>query len=70
MDRGYNDYSLYGSWTAEKIFFVTRLKEGAVYQVVEQRQPPQKRNVLLDEIIQLTGVGAFDSNGTMKVNQK
>lgn len=60
MDRGYNDYALYGSWTAEKVFFVTRLKEGAVYRVVEQRQPPQNRNVLADEIIQLTGKGAFE----------
>lgn len=59
-DRGYNDYSLYGSWTADGVFFVTRLKDGAVYRVVERRQPPQNRNVLSDEIIQLTGVGAFE----------
>jgi len=60
MDRGYNDYSIYGSWTADGIFFVTRLKDGAVYRVVERRQPPQNRNVISDEIIQLTGVGAFE----------
>lgn len=60
IDRGYNDYSLYGSWTADGVFFVTRLKEGTVYRVVEQRQSPQNRNVLSDEIIQLTGVGAFE----------
>jgi hypothetical protein len=60
MDRGYNDYAIYGSWTAEGVFFVTRLKDDAVYQVVERRQPPQNRNVLTDEIIQLTGKGALD----------
>jgi hypothetical protein len=60
MDRGYNDYALYGSWTADKVFFVTRLKDGAVYQVIEQRQPPQNRNVVSDEIIQLTGKDAWE----------
>jgi hypothetical protein len=24
MDRGYNDYGLFGRWTAEEIYFVTR----------------------------------------------
>lgn len=60
MDRGYNDYALYGSWTADKVFFVTRLKDGTVYRVIEQRQPPQNRNVLSDEIIQLTGKDAWE----------
>lgn len=55
MDRGYNDYSLFGSWTANKVYFVTRLKTNAVYEVLEQRVPPQNRNILSDEIIQLTG---------------
>jgi hypothetical protein len=27
MDRGYNDYDLFGAWTDRGIFFVTRLKE-------------------------------------------
>jgi hypothetical protein len=26
MDRGYNDYALFGQWTAREIYFVTRLK--------------------------------------------
>ncbi|MCK5348736.1 MAG: IS4 family transposase, partial [Desulfobacula sp.] len=29
MDRGYTDYKLFAFWTAQKIFFVTRLKENA-----------------------------------------
>jgi hypothetical protein len=59
LDRGFNDYALYGSWTADGVFFVTRMKEGAVYQVIAQRQPPQNRHVLTDEIVQLTGVGVW-----------
>jgi hypothetical protein len=26
MDRGYNDYALFGTWTERKIYFVTRLR--------------------------------------------
>lgn len=36
MDRGYNDYGLFGKWTAEEIYLVTRLKENAAYNVVEE----------------------------------
>ena len=42
MDRAYNDYILFGPWTAKGIFFVTRLKENAVYEVVEDRPVPKK----------------------------
>ena len=37
MDRGYNDYKLFGNWTDNGIFFVTRLKENADYEVIEER---------------------------------
>src|SRR5437764_1275231 len=36
MDRGYNDYALFGRWTAQEIYFVTRLKDNAAYQVTNQ----------------------------------
>src|SRR5207245_3844346 len=41
MDRGYNDYGLFGKWSAEQIYFVTRLKENAVYEVVEECAIPR-----------------------------
>lgn len=55
FDRAYNDYSLFSTWTVNGIFFVTRQKENAVYEVVEQRRPPRHRFILSDEIIRLTG---------------
>jgi len=58
MDRGYNDYTLLGLWTEEGVFFVTRMKDNAVYDVVEEREVPQHRNILKDQIVRLTGVGA------------
>lgn len=58
MDRGYNDYGLFDRWCDEDVFFVTRLKDNAVYEVVERREVPKGGNILSDETIQLTGTGA------------
>lgn len=58
MDRAYNDYKQFAQWTEEGVYFVTRMKDNAVYEVVEEREVPQQRNILSDEIIVLTGVGA------------
>jgi DDE family transposase/uncharacterized protein DUF4372 len=58
MDRGYNDYGLFGKWTAEEIYFVTRLKENAAYEVVEECAVPKGRNIRSDQLIRLTGVQA------------
>ena len=33
MDRGYTDYALFGRWTLAGVFFVTRLKDNAVFTV-------------------------------------
>ena len=54
-DRGYTDYALFAQWTAQGVFFVTRMKDNAVYEVVGERDVPQDRNILKDELIQLTG---------------
>jgi len=56
-DRGYNDYGLFGRWTAQGVFFVTRLKDNAQYEVVEAHAPPQNRGILCDQTIRLTGLG-------------
>ena len=58
MDRGYNDYGLFGKWTVEEIYFVTRLKENAAYDVVEQCAVPQDRNIRSDQLIRFTGAQA------------
>jgi hypothetical protein len=55
MDRGYNDYGLFGRWTDQKIYFVTRLKDNAAYEVQEKGPLPAHRNILADELIQFTG---------------
>jgi hypothetical protein len=55
MDRGYNDYSLFARWTDRQIGFVTRLKENAVYEVVNRATGPLPANILADQLIRFTG---------------
>ena len=55
MDRGYNDYALFGRWTAQEIYFVTRLKDNAVYEVVANCAVPKNRNIRADQVIRLSG---------------
>lgn len=55
VDRGYVDYAWFGSLTAQDVFFVTRMKEGAAYEVVEKRRVLETGLVIRDEVIRLTG---------------
>jgi hypothetical protein len=55
FDRAYNDYGLFGIWTQNGIFFVTRMKENALYVVEEERNIPLNRSILSDQIIRLIG---------------
>jgi len=59
-DRAYNDYRLFDKWTRTGVYFVTRMKDNAHYQVVENRPIPQNRHILKDQIIRLTGIGAIE----------
>ena len=36
-DRGYNDYRCLGNGPTEDVYFVTRMKENALYEVIEER---------------------------------
>jgi len=57
-DRGYNDYRLFAKWTQREVYFVTRMKDNTLYQVVEEHPVPANRHILKDQTIRLTGVGA------------
>lgn len=58
IDRGYNDYRLFGQWTEAGVWFVTKMKSNASYAVVEKRRGLVERNILSDEIIRLSGAEA------------
>ncbi|CAO0819622.1 hypothetical protein DFAR_1040009 [Desulfarculales bacterium] len=41
LDRGYQDYDLFGKWTGQGVFFVTHLKSNAVVEVMTNRPGPK-----------------------------
>jgi hypothetical protein len=53
-DRAYNDYRLFGRWTAQDVYVVTRMKDNAQYKVVGKREVPPNRNILKDELIEFS----------------
>ena len=61
MDRGYVDYTWFGRLTTDGVFFVTRLKDNALYRVLERRRVPAHSQIRRDEVIRLTGAGAADA---------
>jgi len=57
-DLGYTDYAWYAQLTAQKIFFVTRQKRNARYEVLERRKVNTYQGLLSDHTIRLTGAKA------------
>ena len=53
FDRGYNDFLWFVTLTLQGVWFVTRMKDGTRYRVVERRAVPRNGNVLRDEVIEL-----------------
>lgn len=59
-DRGYTDYALYARWTDSDVYFVSRLRDNAVFEVLKERDIAQGQSVLKDQIIRLTSKHARD----------
>ena len=55
VDRGYYDFELFARWKNSGVFFVTRLKGDAAYEVVKGCPLPQHSNVLYYQLIRFTG---------------
>lgn len=55
IDRGYYDFDLFAQWNHSGVFFVTRLKENAAYEVIQDYAVPAHSNVLVDQDIRLSG---------------
>jgi hypothetical protein len=57
FDKAYNNYKLFAKWTEKQIWFVTRMKDNAVYEVEkvvsENAIPDGKAGVLKEEKINL-----------------
>jgi len=59
-DLGYTDYAWYAQLTTQKIFFVTRQKRNAAYEVVERHRVNKSQGLLSDQTIRLTGVKSLE----------
>jgi putative transposase len=59
-DLGYTDYAWYAQLTSQKIFFVTRQKRNAAYEVLERHSVNKSQGLLSDQIIRLTGVKSLE----------
>ena len=55
FDKGYVDYSWFNSLNEQGIYFVTRQKTHARYQVLERRRPPPGSAIDCDQTIALSG---------------
>ena len=55
MDRGYLDYAWFARLEAQRVIFVTRMKEKTAYDVVATRPVPTRGGIVADEQIVLTG---------------
>lgn len=67
MDRGYTDYALFGRWSEQGVYFVTRLKDDAQIEVVEERTPPARSAIIKDQLIRLTSpAGQRDCPHTLR----
>ena len=45
FDRGLVDYRQWADWTKQGIYFVTRLKKNADYQVIKSNKVPKNKNI-------------------------
>jgi hypothetical protein len=56
VDRGYTDFGWFAELTAAGVYFVTRMKDRTVYEVVTRHPVPSVGGVVADEWIALRGV--------------
>ena len=65
MDRAYTDYRLFGQWTERGVFFVTRMKSNAQYEVIHAI-PGGENGVRRVEWIRLTGTAAKECSQALR----
>lgn len=60
FDKGYINYKLYADWTAQSVFFVTRMKQNATYRVISEDEKSDVLEaincggIIKDQIVELS----------------
>jgi len=62
FDKGYIDYQWFADLTNKGVSFVTRLRTGTVYDVLEDRKCDSNKGVICDRTIELTSLHAVKRN--------
>jgi putative transposase len=62
FDKGYSSYTWHKSLTDKGIFFVTRIRSNAVYEIIKTNPVKAGNGVISDEIIRYTSVRASKYN--------
>lgn len=65
FDKGYIDYQWFADLTNQGISFVTRMRLGTVFDVIEQRECNSDKGVISDQIIELSSEHAKKRNAPM-----
>ncbi len=55
FDRGYTDYKQYSTYCKEGIYFVTRLKRNACFDILEEAETDHYEDISLDRSISMNG---------------
>lgn len=61
MDRAYIDYGLFGRWSRQGVYFVTRCKRNTYYELIQElplSDRARAQGVLADQLVQLQKEGA------------
>ncbi len=67
FDRGYADYQWFAELGERGVFFVTRLRKGAAYEVLERRELPSRAGaVRRDEVIFFPSLAASGSQAVFR----
>lgn len=53
FDKGFNRYRYFDEWTKNNRYFVTRLKDNAVYKLIKENDTSNDPDILKDQIIEL-----------------
>lgn len=71
FDKGYNLYRQYARWTEQKVWFVTRMKDNAIYHVVKVIKDSKRKNAkgVLKEQYITTGYKEVEEKHRLKLRR-
>ncbi len=71
FDKGYNNYTQFAAFTSQSIYLITRQKENAVYNSIEEKNPDASTpdEVLKDEIIEQQYADHNNLSQTLKLRR-